>query len=160
VARVSAASAHERSGGGGYPRRVAGAAIPMPARILAAADAYHAMIETRPHRAALRRDLAAAELRSAARHGELDGAAVDAVLAAAVHRVLRRPSAPAGLTRREIEVLVLVARGATTRAVATALGVTPKTAGNHVESIYSKCGISSRAEAAMFAMQHGLVDID
>ena len=153
----TAAAAHERSGGSGYPRRVAGAAIPVPARILAAADAYHAMIEDRPHRAALGRERASVELRDAARRGELDGAAVDAVLTAAGHPSRRKPTAPAGLTQREIEVLVLVARGGTTRAVASALGITPKTAGNHLESIYSKCGISSRAEAAMFAMQHGLV---
>jgi DNA-binding NarL/FixJ family response regulator len=38
------------------------------------------------------------------------------------------------------------------------LGITPKTAGNHVERIYSKIGVSSRAEATMFAMQHGLLD--
>jgi DNA-binding CsgD family transcriptional regulator len=63
----------------------------------------------------------------------------------------------AGLTPREIEVLVLAARGATTRAVGTALHISPKTAGNHIERIYEKIGVSSRAEAAMFAMQHGLV---
>lgn len=152
-----AAAAHERASGTGYPRRIGGETIPIPARLLAAADAYHAMLEERPHRPPLGRERAAFELRQAAREGDLDGAAVDAVLAAAGHRVHRKPSAPAGLTPREIEVLVLAARGRTTRAVAASLGITPKTAGNHIESIYSKAGISSRAEAAMFAMQHGLM---
>lgn len=152
-----AAAAHERSSGSGYPRRIAGAAIPLSARLLAAADAYHAMLEDRPHRPALNRERAAAELRQAARQGELDGTAVDAVLAAAGHRTRRKPSAPAGLTPRELEVLALAARGSTTRALAVSLGISPKTAENHIENIYSKVGISSRAEAAMFAMQHGLV---
>src|SRR6185312_14051280 len=132
-------------------------AIPLLARFLAAADVYHAMLEDRPHRAALTRDAAASELRRAAHAGELDGGAVDAVLEAAGHRARRKPSAPAGLTAREVEVLVLVARGSSNRATADALGIAAKTVGNHVERIYAKAGVSSRAEAAMFAMQHGLL---
>jgi DNA-binding CsgD family transcriptional regulator len=115
------------------------------------------MLEDRPHRPALMQDQARRELQRGARTGEFDGPAVDAVLAAAGHPVRRKPTAPAGLTPREIEVLLLAARGSTTRAVATALGITPKTAGNHIERIYSKIGVSSRAEAALFAMQHGLL---
>jgi DNA-binding CsgD family transcriptional regulator len=71
--------------------------------------------------------------------------------------VRRKPTASAGLTPREVEVLVLAARGATTRVVASTLDIAPKTAGNHIERIYVKIGVSSRAEAAMFAMQHGLL---
>ena len=67
------------------------------------------------------------------------------------------PSAPAGLTPREVEVLVLAARGSTTKAIAHRLGISPKTAGNHLERVYAKAGVSSRAEAALFAMRHGLV---
>ena len=152
-----ASSAHERAAGSGYPRGVTGSAIPLPGRILAAADVYNAMLEDRPHRAPLTRGDAASELRRAAREGELDGAAVDAVLAAGGHPVRRKPTAPGGLTPREVEVLVSAARGATTSAVAAKLGITPKTAGNHIERIYAKLGVSTRAEAAMFAMQHGLV---
>ena len=154
-----ASSAHERSGGTGYPRGIAGATIPLLGRFLEAADSYHAMLEDRPHRSALSRDDAAQELRRGAREGEFDGAAVDAVLSAAGHQVRRKPSAPAGLTPREVEVLVLAARGGTTRAVAHALGIAPKTAGNHIERIYTKIGVNSRAEAAMFAMQHGLLSM-
>jgi len=54
-------------------------------------------------------------------------------------------------------VLALAARGATTRQIARQLGITPKTAGNHIEHIYTKIGVSSRAEAAIFAMQHRLI---
>ena len=152
-------AAHERGGGTGYPRGNSGAGIPLLGRYLAAADAYHAMLEDRPHRRALTRVAAASELRRAARAGELDGGAVDAVLVAGGHEVRRKPSAPAGLTPREVQVLVLAARGGSTKAVARTLGIAPKTAGNHIERIYMKLGISTRVEAAMFAMQHGLLSV-
>lgn len=152
-----ASAAHERVSGAGYPRGTAGSALPLLGRFLEAADVYHAMIEDRPHRPAHPRDAAAAELRRAARAGEMDGAAVDAVLAAAGHAPRRKPTAPAGLTPREIEVLVLASRGGTTKAVGHKLGISPKTASNHLERIYAKIGVSSRAEAAMFAMQNGLI---
>jgi HD-GYP domain-containing protein (c-di-GMP phosphodiesterase class II) len=152
-----ASAAHERSGGTGYPRGIAGATIPLLGRFLEAADAYHAMLEDRAHRPALTRDDAGGELRRAAREGELDGASVDAVLAAAGQSVRRTPSAPAGLTPREVEVLVLVARGGTSKAVAHSLGISPKTVGNHIKRIYSKIDVSTRAEAAMFAMHNDLL---
>jgi DNA-binding CsgD family transcriptional regulator len=80
------------------------------------------------------------------------------VLAAAGLRRSKRPSGPAGLTPREVEVLVLVARGSSTKQVARALGITAKTAGTHIERIYSKTGASSRSTATLFAVQHGLLD--
>ncbi|HEX9314896.1 MAG TPA: LuxR C-terminal-related transcriptional regulator, partial [Actinomycetota bacterium] len=61
------------------------------------------------------------------------------------------------LTPREVEVLLLVARGATTRHVARTLNITPKTAGNHIERIYLKIGASSRSTATLFAMQQGML---
>lgn len=152
-----ASSAHERVGGSGYPRGVSGASTPLLGRIVAAADVYNAMLEARPHRGPLPRNEAASELRRAARAAELDGSVVDGVLAAEGHPARRKPSAPGGLTAREIEVLVLAVRGATAKAVANTLGIAPKTARNHMERIYMKIGVSSRAEAAMFAMQHGLI---
>jgi DNA-binding CsgD family transcriptional regulator len=56
-----------------------------------------------------------------------------------------------------VEVLVRLARAASTRAIAHDLGITPKTAGNHIERIYLKIGTNTRAAAALFAMQHGLL---
>jgi DNA-binding NarL/FixJ family response regulator len=79
------------------------------------------------------------------------------VLGAAGHRVPRRREGPAGLTRREIEVLVLLARGLSNKAIAEQLVVSPKTVGHHVEHIYRKIGSSTRAGASLFAMQHGLL---
>jgi DNA-binding NarL/FixJ family response regulator len=127
------------------------------ARILAAADAYHAMTEQRPHRAALDAERAASELRGEARAGRLDGEVVEAVLAAAGHRPRRRPVHPAGLTPREIDVLRLVARGRSNRQIGAALVISPRTAEHHVQNVYAKIGVSTRAAAALFAMEHGLL---
>ncbi len=148
----------ERLDGSGYPRRLSAAAISRPARILGAADAYRAMCEPRPYRPARDADEAAAELRAEVTAGRLDGEAVEAVLGAAGHRVLRRREGPAGLTAREVEVLGLLARGLSNKQIAARLVISPKTAGNHVEHIYAKIGATSRAGASLFAMQHGLLE--
>jgi len=147
----------ERLDGSGYPRGLSGGAISRPARVLAAADAYASMREPRPHRPARPAEQAAEELRAEVRAGRLDGAAVDAVLAAAGHRLPRCREAPAGLTAREVQVLILLARGLSNKQIAGHLVITPKTAGNHVEHIYAKIGASNRAAAAMFAVRHGLL---
>ena len=91
------------------------------------------------------------------RAGHLDADAVDAVLAAAGHRVPRRQDGPAGLTSREVEVLKLLALGLSNKQIAARLVIAPKTAGNHIEHIYTKIGASNRAAAALFAMQQGLL---
>jgi HD-GYP domain-containing protein (c-di-GMP phosphodiesterase class II) len=153
-----AAQHHERLDGSGYPRGLSGDALSPAVRLLTAADCYHAMREPRPHRRALLPSEAEAELRREVTSGRLDGDAVDAVLGAAGHRVRRRREWPAGLTPREIEVLRLLARGASNKEIAEALVISPKTAGNHVEHIYLKTGARSRAAASLFAMRHGLVD--
>ena len=145
--REIAARHHERLDGSGYPRRLTAAALTPPDRLLAAADVYHAMTEPRPHRAPLSPGSAARELRAEVTAGRLDSEAAEAVLAAAGHRVPARRAWPGGLTAREVEVLALLARGHSTRDIAQRLVVTPKTAANHVEHIYTKLGISSRAAA-------------
>jgi HD-GYP domain-containing protein (c-di-GMP phosphodiesterase class II) len=147
----------ERLDGSGYPRRLSGGAISGHARILAAADAYQSMREPRPYREALSPAEAAAELGADAEAGRLDGDAVAGVLEAAGHRVGRRRERPAGLTAREVDVLRLLARGLSSREIATRLVITPKTARNHIEHIYAKIGASSRAAASLFAVQHGLL---
>jgi HD-GYP domain-containing protein (c-di-GMP phosphodiesterase class II) len=147
----------ERLDGSGYPRGLSGAAISRPARLLGAADAYQAMREPRAHRPQLSRDESAAQLCADVTAGTRDAEAVDAVLAAAGHRVLRRRDGPAGLTPREVEVLKLVAQGLSNKQIAQRLTISPKTAGSHVEHIYSKIDASSRAAASLFAVQHGLL---
>jgi DNA-binding NarL/FixJ family response regulator len=82
---------------------------------------------------------------------------VDAVLRASGHRATARRAWPGGLTFREVEVLQLLARGNSSRQIAQQLVVSPKTAANHVEHIYAKLGVSSRAAATLYATQHGLL---
>jgi HD-GYP domain-containing protein (c-di-GMP phosphodiesterase class II) len=149
---------HERSDGSGYPRGLAGAAIPPAARILAAAEMYQAAREERSYRPALDRAAARKLLREEAGAGRLDADAVDAVLASAGHPVGRRPSLVAGLSAREVEVLRLMVRGLSNKQIAGELSVSARTVGSHIEHIYTKIGSSTRGSAAMYAMRHGLVD--
>jgi len=152
-----AALLRERLDGSGYPRGLSGNAIPIEARVLAAADVYQSMTEPRPHRTRLPPDDAAAELRREVRAGRIDAIAAEAVLVAAGHRRRARPQRPAGLTAREVEVLCLVARGLSSKEIAAELVISPKTARNHIEHIYTKTGATSRVAASIFATKHGLV---
>ena len=116
------------------------------------------MIEPRPHRPALSPEQAAEELRREVRTGRLDGDAVHGVLAEAGHRVPRvRRERPAGLSEREVEVLRLLARGLSTRDMAAQLYVSPDTVKHHIQHIYDKIGLSTRAGATLFAMENGLL---
>jgi DNA-binding NarL/FixJ family response regulator len=131
---------------------------PLPARLLAAADVYQAMIAARAHRPALSPDEAAAALGDEAAAGRLDRDAVNAVLSAAGHRVRStRPHWPAGLSNREVEVLRLLARGHSSHEIADQLSISDKTVGHHIEHIYGKVDVSTRAGATLFALQHGLL---
>jgi HD-GYP domain-containing protein (c-di-GMP phosphodiesterase class II) len=147
---------HERVDGSGYHRGASGAALDLPARVLAAADAYRAMTEPRPHREPFRPGEAAETLGREASAGRLDAGAVAAVLEAAGQPIppIERPAA---LTEREAEVIGLLARGLQTKQVARTLGISVKTADRHVQNAYAKIGVSTRAAATLFAMQHGLV---
>jgi DNA-binding CsgD family transcriptional regulator len=160
LARLGAIASltHERCDGSGYHRGLAGSAIPATGRLLAAACAYRAMTEPRPHRPAMTSKQATAELGGDVRAGRFDADAVDAVLAGAGQSHGKRRTGPAGLTPREVEVLILIARGASNRRVAQTLGITAKTAGTHIERIYDKIGASTRSTATLFAMQQGLLD--
>ncbi len=153
-----AAMHHEHLDGSGYPRGLPAAMLPVAARVLAAADRYRTRLEHRPHRPARTPEQAAQELRADVRAGRLDGDAVAAVLAAAGHQPRRRRDWPAGLSTREIEVLRLVARGYSRRQIARLLSISEHTADHHIRHIYDKTGVSTRAGATVFAMEHGLVD--
>ena len=151
-----AAADHERLDGSGYHRGTAAAQLTLQARVVAAADAYHAMTQPRAHRAALPSGQAVDELARQASAGRLDADAVTAIVEAAgqpapqIHR-------PAGLTEREAEVVGMLARGLQTKQVARALGISVKTADRHIQNSYGKIGVSTRAAATLFAMEHGLV---
>jgi HD-GYP domain-containing protein (c-di-GMP phosphodiesterase class II) len=153
-----AGSHHERLDGSGYHRGTRGAALDQAARILATADCYGAMREARPYRPALDAAAAGAELIREAEEGRLDPEAVDAVLAAAGHRVRERPrELPAGLTERELEVLLVLVRGSSNSQIAEQLGISAKTVGHHVQHVYEKAGVRSRAAATLWAFEHELV---
>ena len=146
---------HERLDGSGY-HRGARAELAFPARLLAAADAYHAMTEPRPHREPVAPERAAEILGEQASAGRLDAAAVKAVVESAGQRA-PRIERPAGLTERECEVVGMLARGLQTKQVARALGISVKTADRHIQNAYRKIGVSTRAATTLFAMEHGLM---
>jgi HD-GYP domain-containing protein (c-di-GMP phosphodiesterase class II) len=155
---ILAGSHHERLDGSGYHRGTRGPALDQAARILAAADCYAAMREARPYRAALDAPAAETELMREVEDGRLDADAVDAVLAAAGHRVRQRPrELPAGLTERELEVLLVLVRGGSNQQIADDLGISAKTVGSHVEHVYQKAGVRSRAAATVWAFEQDLV---
>jgi HD-GYP domain-containing protein (c-di-GMP phosphodiesterase class II) len=147
---------HERLDGSGYHRGSSAAELALPARLLAAADAFHAMCEPRPHREPVAPKRAAEYLGREASAGRLDPDAVTAVVEAAGERVPRLER-PAGLTEREVEVLAMLARGLQTKQVARGLGISVKTADSHIQHAYRKIGVSTRAAATLFAMEHGLI---
>jgi HD-GYP domain-containing protein (c-di-GMP phosphodiesterase class II) len=149
---------HECLDGSGYYRNARGPDLSPAARILAAAEAFQTAREARPHRPAASDAAVAAKVRGAVREGKLCPDAVEAVLSVAGQPARRAtPERLAGLTAREIEVLRLIAGGDTTKEAARKLEIAPKTADNHIQSLYSKIGVTTRAGAALFALERGLV---
>jgi HD-GYP domain-containing protein (c-di-GMP phosphodiesterase class II)/DNA-binding CsgD family transcriptional regulator len=174
---ASLAGAHgERCDGSGYHRGSRDGDLSLSAWLLVAADCYSAMREPRPHRPALDAASAAAELRREGAAGRQASTAVAAVLAAvgtetgttwwsgeaqdpghSAGEPDGSPSRPAGLSERECEVLGLIARGMATKQVARQLGISPKTCDHHIQHVYRKIGLSTRAGATLFALENGLV---
>jgi HD-GYP domain-containing protein (c-di-GMP phosphodiesterase class II) len=146
---------HERVDASGYHRGAAAAAQSKAARILAVADVYQALTEERAHRRALSFDAAARVLEA---QPGLDRDAVSAVLESAGQRRSQvRPAWPAHLSDREVEVLRLLARGRSMPQISEALFISTSTVHTHVAHIYEKVGVSTRASAALFAMENGLL---
>ncbi len=158
----SVASAHhEKCDGSGYHRRVRADHGDPGACVLAAAEIYVGMTTDRADRASFPAEAAAAELRRLAAQGALDLRATNAVLEAAGHGDSNVPSSrsknPGGLSHREVDVLRLAARGLTTQEIADRLFIAPKTADHHIQHIYNKINVSTRAAAALWAMQNAVV---
>ncbi|HEX6195545.1 MAG TPA: HD domain-containing phosphohydrolase [Jiangellaceae bacterium] len=149
---------HERLDGSGYHHGLSAASIPVAARILGVADTFQTATQRRPHRPARSPEQAAELVAEQAAAGGFDPDCVKAVVGAAG----RAPSTPrtlwpSGLTDREVEVLRLVARGHSNKQIADQLVISARTAEHHVQHIYTKIGTSTRAAAALFAMEHGLL---
>jgi putative nucleotidyltransferase with HDIG domain len=157
VARL-AGQHHERCDGSGYHRGATAAQLSLPSRVLAAADAYRTLVEGRPHHPALPVAQVCDRLRSEVRAGRLDGDAVAAVVDGVGQPSKVRRMRPAQLTDRQVEVLRLLAAGMSNREIASRLSISSRTAEHHVQDVYLKIGTSTRAGAALFAMEHGLLD--
>ena len=153
---------HEKCDGSGYHKRVRSGAGDLDACLLAATEVYVGMTTERADRPAFSPDDGAAELRRLESEGVIEPRATRAVLVASGHGEPRaagrkRPQNPGGLSRREVEVLHLAALGLTTRQIAERLYISAKTADHHIQHIYAKIGVSTRAAAALWASQHAVV---
>jgi DNA-binding NarL/FixJ family response regulator len=149
---------HERQNGAGYHRGLSGHAIPIPARILAACDVYVALLQERPHRPARNPAVASGVLRAEARPGRLDADVVECVLVASGRAERKRRPWPAELTEREVESCASWREGRPIAEIGQLLGISSRTAEHHVQNLYVKIGVSTKAAAAIFAMKHALLD--
>jgi len=157
-----AASHHEKCDGSGYHTRTRADTGDPAACVLAATEIYVGLTTERADRPAFTDADAATELRRLDAEGVLEPRATRAVLVAAGHGepaagTRRRPENPGGLSHREVDVLRLAARGLTIREIGDRLVIAPKTADRHIQNIYNKIGVSTRAAAALWAMQHDVV---
>jgi DNA-binding CsgD family transcriptional regulator len=143
---------HERMDGSGYPAGIRAGELDAASRLLAAADVWRTLGEDRPHRAALKPGDASHVISAL----PLDRDAVRAVLRATDAPLAPFRPLPVDLTERELEVVRLLAAGRTKRQVADQLFISHSTVHTHTVHIYAKCGVSTRAGLAMFAMRHGL----
>jgi HD-GYP domain-containing protein (c-di-GMP phosphodiesterase class II) len=143
---------HERLDGTGYPSGTT--ALSRAAAIVATVDAF---VEDRDARVGSPSETTADAL-SCVRGEALDPAILEALRSVLERRSGRRaPKGPADLSEREMEVLVLVGRGLTNAEVAGELHVSPHTIRHHLEKIYEKIDVTSRAGATLFASEHGLL---
>ncbi|HEY8693864.1 MAG TPA: HD domain-containing phosphohydrolase [Chloroflexota bacterium] len=154
-------SHHEHMDGSGFPRGLIGSRIPVGARVIAIADHFDELTHASPGHDALG---PAAALRSMRKDvgGSLWAEAFEALCedqhgAPPASRRSRRSDWPCGLTDREVEVLRLLVRGPTRRQMADALVISESTVRAHLEHIYAKANVSSRAAATLFAVEHDLL---
>jgi HD-GYP domain-containing protein (c-di-GMP phosphodiesterase class II)/DNA-binding CsgD family transcriptional regulator len=157
-----ASTHHEKCDGSGYHKRTQADGDALEACLLAATEVYVGMTAERADRPPFSPEDAATEVRRLQSDGALEPRTSRAVLVVSGHGepkgpVGKRQENAGGLTRREVEVLRLAAKGLTTGEIADRLYIAPKTADHHIQHIYGKLGVSTRAAAALWAMQHGVV---
>jgi DNA-binding NarL/FixJ family response regulator len=71
----------------------------------------------------------------------------------------RQPSVIDDLTPREVEVLELIAKGWSNKAIAEALTLSEKTVKNHINNIFSKLHVCDRSQAMLYAIRQGLAKV-
>ena len=156
------AAHHEEMDGRGYYRGLRGSQIPPGAQIIAVADRFDELTHDAPDSPGRQLDQAVNVIRQEV-GGRLSPDAFRALTddLSGVDRSHRQRTRqqewPARLTDREVEVLRLIAKGLNRRQAATALFVAEGTVRSHLEHIYSKIGVSNRAAAALFAVEHDLL---
>jgi HD-GYP domain-containing protein (c-di-GMP phosphodiesterase class II) len=146
---------HERMNGTGYYRGLSGDDLPVSACILALADDFQDRLQTHPNH-----DPTDVLKAMQPEVGRLFSPDCFAALAEQLNIAAPKPQRrewPAGLTTREVEVLRQVVKGDTNRQIAQELVISERTVAHHLEHIYDKIGISSRAAAVFFAMEHDLI---
>ena len=155
-----ASAHHETANGSGYHKRLPAESFDPNAGILVAAEVYAGLTADRADRPRFSDADAAAEIRGLVAQGVLDKRTANAVLVAAGHGESRsrRAANPGGLSDREIEVLRLAAKGLSTKVISEQLYISPKTADHHIQHVYTKIGVSTRAAAALWAMQNSVVN--
>jgi HD-GYP domain-containing protein (c-di-GMP phosphodiesterase class II) len=162
VLNATASAHHEKCDASGYHKRVRANGDNLGACILAATEIYVGMTTDRADRPARDAADAAAELRRLEAAGVIEPRASRAVLVAAGHgegeaSTVKRGQHPGGLSHREVDVLRLAARGLTTKEIADRLYISTKTADHHIQHIYNKINVSTRAAAALWAIQNAVV---
>jgi DNA-binding NarL/FixJ family response regulator len=75
-----------------------------------------------------------------------------------ITELIQEDEKDANITPRELEVLCLVVEGKTNQEIGYELGISEKTVEKHLESIFEKLGVSSRVEAAVYAVKEGIVN--
>ena len=110
----------------------------------------------------LLKDVSREELLDAVKQIQQGGAFIDPQMLKGMLSDMK-PTAPApaqarGLTKREREILALVAEGLSNREIAERLVLSPETVKSHVAAILEKLGVSDRTQAAIYAVRHGLVE--
>jgi len=152
---------HERIDGRGYYRGLAGPRIPLGARVLAVVDVFDELTHDRPGQPALDPSAALSVMQAdvgSAFDPEVWAAFLSTIPAAQPRMTTApTPDRPAGLTTREVEVLRLAATGMTRKEIANRLFVSQSTVRSHLEHIYAKIGVSTRAAATLFAVEHNLI---
>jgi HD-GYP domain-containing protein (c-di-GMP phosphodiesterase class II)/DNA-binding CsgD family transcriptional regulator len=158
IGRIAAIH-HERLDGSGYHKGLQGSQIPMTARILMTVDAYLELVDD--GNSTTSSDQAIQKLANESRK-TLDADCLRALadeVGGSAHLPRPQPKRflPSGLTERELEVLGLISRGYSVKECAEQLVLSNHTVRHHLENIYGKTGVTSRAGAVLYAVDNNLI---